>query len=125
MKRCILIFAMFIMSQPCLASKCAKPTSLAELIRDFPVVIRGKVVDRQRVVGGDSVFFLRVTVEKVLKGKFGVKDIIVNEKHGVTRWGSWSSYEVGKSFIFPIIVEKGVPQIILPPLGCETLPKGE
>lgn len=122
-KSCVLIIPLSFFSEPCFATKCFKATNLAELISDFPVVIRGKVIARRRVIEDEKKFLISVRVEKILKGSLDVKEFEVSEVHGVDRSNHWRSYDVEKSYNFPIVIEKGIPRIVLPSDGCARLPE--
>nr|BFD67000.1 hypothetical protein HAGR004_20220 [Bdellovibrio sp. HAGR004] len=95
---------------------------MAELINDFPVVVRGKIISRTPISKDENIFVLKLRIERYVKGDLKKTELNATEVHfgkGLPRY-----YEVGKVYTFPVVLKdnKDSYEVILPVDGCPDLP---
>jgi len=116
------LLAIALMSLSASATKCLKAQTMEELKKDFPIIVRGKIVERARSSKDENSFSLKIHVEKIVQGKLKNNDLSATEIH----YGKdfWRIYEVGKEYTFLItpIGKKGAYEVTLPMDGCPELP---
>jgi hypothetical protein len=99
-----------------LAAKCLKAKSVEDLKNDFPVVIIGKVIKREKIDA--KIFAIDISVQKLLKGKLAPKVLRANEVHFSNT--QWRMYEVDKEYLLPVDTkgQKNIYEVFLPGDGC-------
>ncbi len=121
-KYLILMVSLFLCCSDALATKCLKATTMEELKKDFPVIIRGTVISREKLSGNEDSYIIKIKIEKFIKGKLNKIELKATEVHfgrGFPRY-----YEIDKEYTFPVVIKgkKGSYEVVLPADGCPELP---
>ncbi|WP_413558868.1 hypothetical protein [Bdellovibrio sp. HCB209] len=100
-------------------------TDLVGIKEIFPIVIKGKVVERIQMKNRDDSFLLKIQILEVVKGDLVEKYIAAEELHpGASGLGK-HIYQVGDEYYFPMSQKPGekIKSVYLPADGCPALPK--
>lgn len=105
------------------ATKCLKKMDITQLKEAFPVVIKGKILSRDKNASQVESYRLRIQVTKILKGKVEKPELVVDEKHPSVSVVKRIYYKAGQEYHFPLDKNKnGEFVIVLPADGCPELP---
>lgn len=121
-KSLILISSLSLFCFNALAVKCLRATTIEELKKDFPVIIRGIIISREKTSSNEESYELKIKIQHFIKGKLKKNELKAVEVHfgrGLPRY-----YEIGKEYTFPVVTKskKDAYEVILPADGCPDLP---
>ncbi len=117
-----ILLLVVLLSTSASATKCLRAQTWEDLKKDFPVIARGKVVERKRSKGDQNTFLLKINVVKVIHGELKTRFLKATEIHYEKDF--WKVYEVGKEYTF-LVTPKGKQgwlEVTLPMDGCPELP---
>lgn len=107
------------------ATKCFAQTDLVGIKTIFPVVVKGKIIERTPLKNKRDSFLLKIQVLETVKGKLDEKYVNAEELHLSNSGLGKHIYSVGNEYYFPLSEKPGekVQTVYLPADGCPSLPR--